>query len=169
MDLSRWWKAFLMTFDGNHGRECGKSLTMKVSCIRNLFHQERRWMENSIAAFWGDWGKHSVQTSKHGATTPGPCIMTTLWLINHSMCTRFLLLQIWQSSPYPPYLLDLATCEFFLFPKMKLKLKGWRYDGIEEIQTGLQNVMKMLMQNSFQNCFRLWKTCWNLCINVKGD
>jgi hypothetical protein len=52
---------------------------------------------------------------------------------------------------------------------MKLKLKGWRYDGIEEIQAKLQNVMKMLTYNSFQNCFRLWKSCWNHCINVKGD
>jgi hypothetical protein len=30
---------------------------------------------------------------------------------------------------------DLAPCDFFLFPKMKLKLKGRRFDTIEEIQT----------------------------------
>jgi hypothetical protein len=28
----------------------------------------------------------------------------------------------------------LAPCDFFLFPKMKLKLKGRRFDGLEEIQ-----------------------------------
>jgi hypothetical protein len=26
--------------------------------------------------------------------------------------------------PHPPYSPDLAPCDFFLFPKMKLKLKG---------------------------------------------
>jgi hypothetical protein len=36
--------------------------------------------------------------------------------------------------PHPPYSPDLATCDFFLFPKMKLKLKGRRFDTIEEIQ-----------------------------------
>jgi len=35
--------------------------------------------------------------------------------------------------PHPPYSRDLAPCDFFLFPKMKLKLKGRRFDTIEEI------------------------------------
>jgi hypothetical protein len=29
---------------------------------------------------------------------------------------------------------NLALCDFFLFPKMKLKLKGRRFDTIEEIR-----------------------------------
>jgi hypothetical protein len=37
--------------------------------------------------------------------------------------------------PHPPHFPDLAPCEFFLFPKMKLKLKGLRFDTIiDEIQ-----------------------------------
>jgi hypothetical protein len=36
--------------------------------------------------------------------------------------------------PHPPHSPDLATCGFFLFLKMKLKLKGRRVDTIEEIQ-----------------------------------
>jgi len=35
--------------------------------------------------------------------------------------------------PLPPYSPDLAPCDFFLFPKMKLKLKGRRFDTTEEI------------------------------------
>jgi hypothetical protein len=34
---------------------------------------------------------------------------------------------------------DVAPCDFFLFPKMKLKLKGRRFDTIEEIQAELQS------------------------------
>jgi hypothetical protein len=34
---------------------------------------------------------------------------------------------------------DLAPCDFFLFPKMKLKLKGRRFDTIEEIQAESQS------------------------------
>jgi hypothetical protein len=41
--------------------------------------------------------------------------------------------------PHPPYSLDLAPCDFLLFPKMKLKLKGRRFDTIEEIQAESQS------------------------------
>ena len=54
-------------------------LTMKATCIRNLYQQDRQWMENYIATFWGDWGKISganVQT--RSVTTHGSRIMTTL-------------------------------------------------------------------------------------------
>jgi hypothetical protein len=40
--------------------------------------------------------------------------------------------------PHPPYSPHLATCEFFLFPKMKLKLKRRQFDTIEEIQAESQ-------------------------------
>jgi transposase len=43
--------------------------------------------------------------------------------------------------PHPPYSPDLAPCDFFLFPKMKLKLKGRRFDTIEEIQAETQKVL----------------------------
>ena len=36
--------------------------------------------------------------------------------------------------PHPPYSPDLAPCDFFLFPKLKLWMKGRRFDTIEEIQ-----------------------------------
>ena len=76
---------------------------MKASCIRNLSHQDRRWMENSIATFWGDWGKTSganVQAS--GVTTRGPCIITKLVLTPHSLCGSFWLLRARQSSSTLP-------------------------------------------------------------------
>jgi hypothetical protein len=41
--------------------------------------------------------------------------------------------------PHPPYSLDLALREFFLFPNMKLKLKGRRFDTNEEIQAESQS------------------------------
>jgi hypothetical protein len=43
--------------------------------------------------------------------------------------------------PHPPYSPNLAPSYFFLFPKMKLKLKGQRFDTIEEIQAESQRVL----------------------------
>jgi hypothetical protein len=42
--------------------------------------------------------------------------------------------------PHPPYSPDLAPCDFFLFTKKELKLKGRRFDNIEEIQAESQRV-----------------------------
>jgi transposase len=43
--------------------------------------------------------------------------------------------------PYPQYSPDLAPCDFFLFPKMKLKLKGRRFDTTEEIHAKSPRVL----------------------------
>jgi hypothetical protein len=53
-------------------------------------------------------------------------------------------------SPYPP---DLAPCDYFLFPKMKLKLKGRRFDTIEEIQAESQRVLDSVTEKSLQEAF----------------
>ena len=99
MGISWWRRAFLTTFDWNNDWKCGNSLTMKAMCIRNLFHQDRRWMENSTVTFWSHWRKTfgaNVQTS--GMTTPGPCIMIMLRLTHRSLWGSFWLLRRWQSS-----------------------------------------------------------------------
>jgi transposase len=36
--------------------------------------------------------------------------------------------------PQPPYSPDLATADFFLFPKLKSTLKGQRFESIEETE-----------------------------------
>jgi hypothetical protein len=46
--------------------------------------------------------------------------------------------------PHPPYSPDLAPCDIFLFPKMKLKLKGRRFDNIQEILAESQRLLDTL-------------------------
>jgi hypothetical protein len=36
--------------------------------------------------------------------------------------------------PHPPYSADLAPCDFALFPKLKMKLKGRRFETASDIQ-----------------------------------
>jgi hypothetical protein len=48
--------------------------------------------------------------------------------------------------PHPPYSLDLASRDLFLFPEMKLKLKGRSFDTIEEIQVESQRVLDTLIE-----------------------
>jgi transposase len=51
--------------------------------------------------------------------------------------------------PHPPYSPDLAPCHF-LVTKMKLNLKGCRFDTIEEIQAELQRVLDTLTEKDFR-------------------
>jgi hypothetical protein len=56
--------------------------------------------------------------------------------------------------PHPPYSSDLAPWDFFLFPKMKLKLKGHCFDTTEEIQAELQRALDTLTGKDFQEAFQ---------------
>jgi len=113
--------------------------------------------------------KTSGAYTQTSGTITGPCIMTTLRLTRHSLCGSVWLLRRWHSSLHPPYSPNFTTCDFFLFLKMKLKLKGQRSDSIEEIQTESLDVMKMLMWNDFQQCFQSRKFHWDHCINAERD
>jgi hypothetical protein len=66
--------------------------------------------------------------------------------------------------PHPPYSPDLTPCDFFLFPKMKLKLKGRRFDTIEEIQAESQRVHDTLTVKDFQK----WRRRWDRCLHAGG-
>jgi transposase len=64
------------------------------------------------------------------------------WLLHHDNAlshTSVLAKNKIAVIPRPPYSPDLAPCDIFLFLKMKLKLKGCRFDTSEEIQAELQS------------------------------
>lgn len=71
--------------------------------------------------------------------------------------------------PHPSYSPDLAPCDLFLFSMMKIKLTGWRYDPVEEIQAKLQKVLKDADTKDFQYSFQLWQKCWDRCVQSQGD
>jgi hypothetical protein len=62
--------------------------------------------------------------------------------------------------PHPLYSLDLAPCDFLL-PKMKLKLKGHRFDTTQEIQAESQRVLDTLTEKDFQEAFQKWRRRWD--------
>jgi predicted acetyltransferase len=73
------------------------------------------------------------------------------------------------SLPHPPYSPDLAPADFFLFPKMKMQLKGRRLHSIADIQCELQKVMDLLTQNDIEAAFQQWQEHRDQCIAAQGD
>jgi len=50
-----------------------------------------------------------------------------------------------------------------------MKLKGQRFQTVEEIQAELQAVLNTLRENDFQECFKNWQRCWYHCQASEGD
>jgi len=98
------------------------------------------------------------------------------WLLHHDNAShtailthQFLAKNKIAVIPHPPYSPDLAPCDFFLFPKMKLKLKGRRFDTIEEIQAETQKVLDTLTEKDFQEAFQKWRRQWDRCLHAGGN
>ena len=49
-----------------------------------------------------------------------------------------------KTVPHTPYSRDLAPCDFWLFPKLKEKLRGYRYETIEEMKEAVTKVIDTL-------------------------
>jgi len=70
---------------------------------------------------------------------------------------------------HPPYLLDLAPCDFFLFPKCKLVLQGRHFGDVTTIKSETTSLLKGLREEEFKGCFQQWKRRWDKCIVSNGE
>jgi len=70
---------------------------------------------------------------------------------------------------HPPYLLDLAPCDFFLFPKLKSTLIGANFLSVEEVKAKTIKLLNSLRENNLQHCFEQWQHCMQLCLNSEGN
>ena len=66
---------------------------------------------------------------------------------------------------HPPYSLDLAHCDFWLFPK----LRGYHYETIEEMKEAVMKVIDMLTQEDFHGAFQKLLERYSKCIATGGD
>jgi hypothetical protein len=58
--------------------------------------------------------------------------------------------------PHPPYSPELAPCDFALFPKLKMKLKGQHLETVSDIKRELQAVLNSIKENDFHGGFEAW-------------
>ena len=82
-----------------------------------------------------------------------------------------------KTVPHSHYSPQLAPCDFWLFLKLKKKLRGCRYEIIEEMKEALMKVIDTLTQEDFHRAFQkllkqvhCWnRSYWNKCIVAAGD
>ena len=69
-----------------------------------------------------------------------------------------------KTVPLPPYSPELAPCDFWLFPK----LRGYRYETIEEMKEAVTKVIDTLTQEDFYGAFQKLLERYK-CIAGGGD
>ena len=74
-----------------------------------------------------------------------------------------------KTVPQPRYSPDLAPCDFWLFPKLKEKIRSCRYETIEEMKETVTKVIDMLTQEDFHEAFQKLLERYNKCIAAGGD
>ena len=70
-----------------------------------------------------------------------------------------------KTVPHPSYSPDLASCDFWLFPK----LRGCRYETIEKMKEAVTKVIDMLTQEDFHGAFQKLLERYSKCIAAGGD
>ena len=70
-----------------------------------------------------------------------------------------------KTVPHPPYSSDHAPWDFWLFPK----LRGCRYETIEEMKEAVTKVIDTLTQEDFHGAFQKFLERYKICIAAGGD
>ena len=107
-----------------------------------------------------------ASTLQIGSVTfpPGQCTSSQL-----RPCHRLFDQDGIKTVPQPPYSPDLAPCDFWLFPKLKEKHRGCRYETIEEMKEAVTKVIDTLTQEDFHGVFQKLLEWYNECIAAGGD
>ena len=84
---------------------------------------------------------------------------------NSILVTDYLTKMGIKTVPHPPYSSELAPCDFWLFPK----IRGCRYEKIEEIKEAVTKVIDTLTQEDFHWAFQNLLERFNKCIAGGGD
>ncbi|CAH1961583.1 unnamed protein product [Acanthoscelides obtectus] len=70
---------------------------------------------------------------------------------------------------HPPYSGDLSPNDFFTFPKIRNRLRGQRFQSLEEAVDAFKNAVLDLPANEWNKCFANWFERMQMCINLRGE
>ena len=115
-----------------------------VAGVRKRFDRRRPALFKS-----GQWHFHQDNAPVHNS------ILVTHYLTKMGINT----------VPQPSYSPDLAPCDIRLFPK----LRGCRYERIEEMKEAVTRVIDTLTQEDFHGALQKLLERYNKCIAAGGD
>ena len=70
---------------------------------------------------------------------------------------------------HPSYSPDLSPSDYFLFPKLKMKLKGLHFADVTEIQEAVNDELKKVQKEEFSAAFQKLYDREKACIYANGE
>jgi hypothetical protein len=70
--------------------------------------------------------------------------------------------------PQALYSPDLPPCDFYLFPKLKSRIKGYHFQTLDSVQKAVTDAIKTLREADFQSCYEAQKIRWGKCVASEG-
>ena len=136
-----------------------------VGGVRKSIHQS--WLAKRLGLGLLCWGFKGVQKeiASEEASTLQIGSVAFPPVHNSILVTDDLTKMGIKTVPRPPYSPDLAPCDFWLFPK----LRGCRYETIEEMKEAVTEVIDTLTQEVFHGALQKLLERYNNCIAAGGD
>jgi hypothetical protein len=69
---------------------------------------------------------------------------------------------------HPPYSPDLSPCDYFLFPKLKLPLKGRLFEDVQDIPGAVTSSLRAKPQADLQRSFQSLLDRATRCVDAEG-
>jgi len=69
---------------------------------------------------------------------------------------------------HPPYSPDLSPCDYYLFPTLKLPLKGRLFKDVQDIQAAVTSSLWAIPQEDLQRSFQYLLDRATRCIDAEG-
>ena len=131
------------------GQNINKEYYLEVLC--HLLDAVRRKRPNLWVA--GTWQLHHDNAPAHSLQ------LIQTFLTKHNI-------PVSRQAPYSP---DMAPCDFWLFPHLKMQLKGTRFESREGIIQNRMAKLYSIHKEAFQKCFEQWRNRWEKCVQSHGD
>ena len=88
---------------------------------------------------------------------------------HHALWTQQFLQRVGMPQlPHPPYSLDLAPADFFMFPAIKKYLKGHRFQNLQAVQNACDWVIGQIPAQAYADAFHSWAEHALKCIRFNG-
>ncbi len=70
---------------------------------------------------------------------------------------------------HPPYSLDLAPNDYFLYPELKKQMRGVVYRNVQEVQQAALTILRAIPQDKFEDAIKDLPVRWAKCVQAQGD
>ena len=136
------------------------------NCIYSVWYLLHRYCYPPLS--WKSWNRSEcamgdVRHPKHTQTRVRTHRDTSLVL------QQFLAEKSIPVITQPPYSPDFALSNFWLFPSLKMGLKGTRFATMEDIKWHATAELQEVSKEAFRRCFQQWQDRWRKCVHAQGS